>query len=40
MGVKDRSLVLARRLLTPGGLTSLSITVAAILLAWGAWQRR
>ena len=40
MSVKDRSLELARRLLTPSGLTALSITVAAALFAWGAWQRR
>lgn len=31
---------LARKLLTPGGLTALSITVAAALFAGGAWQRR
>nr|WP_235174830.1 flagellar motor control protein ZomB [Tomitella biformata] len=40
MSSKDRPLGLARRLLTPAGLTALSITVAAALFAWGAWQRR
>lgn len=40
MGVKDNLLGVARKALTPGGLTALSITVVAALFAWGAWQRR
>lgn len=40
LDIKDRSLAVARLLLTPRGVTALSIAVAAALFAWGAWQRR